>query len=145
VARRAISDAPSPITSTRPTKGSATSRAATSSRTRRRSSYTHTVAPPLAGVRILSSITRAPSLRPAAVPGIPRHDVGTTDNHLDRLQGRATAVLTPGGEERERAPDQVFARKVAITTGLRFTPLGIGPLRPVAPRLAYRALEERHG
>src|SRR3712207_5047309 len=63
LASRDISEAASPTTSTRPTKGSATRREATSSRTRRRSSYTQTVAP-LTGPRILSSITRCSSLPP---------------------------------------------------------------------------------
>src|SRR5688572_5016356 len=56
VASRDMSEAASATTSTRPTKGRATSREATSSRTRRRSSYTQTVVAPLPGPRILSSI-----------------------------------------------------------------------------------------
>jgi hypothetical protein len=64
----------------------------------------------LAGVRILSSITRAPSVRPAAAPGTPHPDVGTTDNHLDRLQGVATAVLTPSGEGAWAALEAVTIR-----------------------------------
>src|SRR3954449_5758260 len=69
VASRDMSEAASPTTSTRPTKGSATRREATSSRTRRRSSYTQTVAP-LTGPRVLSSITPCSSLPPAGIrPG----------------------------------------------------------------------------
>src|SRR5688500_9168640 len=58
-----MSEAASPTPSTRPTNGRATRREATSSRTRRRSSYTQTVAP-LTGPRILSSITPCSSLPP---------------------------------------------------------------------------------
>src|SRR3954453_12278142 len=78
VANRDISEAASPITSTRPTKGRATSREATSSRTRRRSSYTQTGVVPLPGPRILSSITAAPRFTRSA-SGRGRTGPGTPD------------------------------------------------------------------
>src|SRR4051812_31241629 len=68
VASRDIREAASATTSTRPTKGRATRREATSSRTRRRSSYTQTLVAPCPGPRILSSITACSSLSPAHEP-----------------------------------------------------------------------------